>query len=263
VVFEEDGEAVFETDSAAPGESLLLSAPFHGLAVGQPVPLESINTADYELDPYVSADGLSLWFVGARTEGRGIFVSTRASTLDQFSSPKLLRMTRGDDLPATPSLTADESAIVYASPEKTRIWAVTRSSPLVDFDERNPWYFDAAPQSGEKWLSVQTLADGLKMYFTREVNERIETRVVSRETTDDSFGNVLIVDLPGLHPCLSTDGLRQYSFDGSRLFRSRRTATNQPFSQTELVTTLELQYFVLRPERRQIFVTDDEQWMVY
>lgn len=262
VRFEGDAEAVFDTAAAAQsGESALLAAPLLSATPGTPVPLRSINTPERESDPFVTPDGRSLWFVAERAGTRGVYMATRGGPLEDFSEPKLLEMSRGSDLPATPSLTADEQSVIYVVPEKARVWKVTRSSPLADFDDRTPLYFTSA--GGEQWLSAQITGDALRLYFVREAAGKTETRVVLREGVDAKFNQVLVVNMPGLHPCLSSDGLRQFVYDGTTLNRARRTALTSPFSEPEKVRDLVLEDYRHSPRHRQYFVTDDEQWLFY
>jgi hypothetical protein len=262
VRFEGDPEAVFEDGpSTRSGESALLSAPLLALAPGTPVPLGTVNTPGLESNPFVTSDGRSLWFVSDRAGSRAVYVATRSGPLDDFAEPRRLEMSRGSDMLATPSLTADEQSVVYVVPDKARVWQVTRSSPLADFDDRSPLYF--ANSASERWLSAQITGDALRLYFVREAAGKTETRVVLRESVDDKFSKVLVVNMPGLHPCLSSDGLRQFVYDGSTLSRARRTSLTSPFSAPEKVRDLELPGYRHSPRHRQYFVTDDEQWLFY
>ncbi len=261
VVFADDSEAVFDTAAAElSGESEALGAAYLSAVPGEPIPLESVNTSGRELDPYLTADGRSLWFVGERAEGRGLYVATRTSPLASFGEPQLQPMTRGADLPATPSVTADGRSVVYVIPAKARIWALTRPNPLADFDDRAPLYFREAP--GEDWLSAQMLADGLRLYYVRSSAGKLETRALVRDSAGAKFKE-LVVEFPGAHPCLSSDGLRQYAYDGTTLTRARRADVRKPFAAPEKLLDLALPGYKPSPRHRQYFVTEDEQWMAY
>lgn len=263
ITFGDDVERfVEESDGGGPSVDSLLSAPLVNLPMGEPVALSALNSPGHELDPFVTPDGLSIWFAADRSEGRGIYVATRQGPLDYFGPPRLLELTRGSDLPASPSVTGDQTNVVYVIPDKARIWALTRSNPLADFDERIPLFF--RPEAvGVRWPSAQVHSDGLRIYFTRETAGETETRVVIRESLADRFKTERIVTFPGLYPCLSSDGLRQYDFDGTTLRRSRRSTVQQSFSAPETVIQLTLPGYSASPLRRQYFVSDDEQWMFY
>lgn len=243
------------------GDSALLSAVLLNATPGVPFPLAQINTAGRESDPYLTPDGLSLWFVGDRPEGRGIYYATRPTPLDDFGPPRLLTMTRGADMPASPAVSLDGTGVVYTVPDKTRVWLLTRDSPLAEFEERRPLYFDDA--AGEQWLSAQLLVDGLRLYYVREAGGKRETRVAIRAAADKPFDRVLIVAMPGTHPCLSQAGLRQYAFDGKTLQRARRTEVTSPFSAPETIAQLDLPGYRHSPRHRQYWVSEDEHWLLY
>jgi 3-keto-disaccharide hydrolase/WD40-like Beta Propeller Repeat len=263
VIFGDNVERfIEEPETSGPSADSLLSVPLLNLSVGEPVALSALNSPGRELDPFVTPDGLSIWFAADRAEGRGIYVATRQGPLEQFGPPRLLELTRGSDLPASPSVTGDQTSVVYVIPDKARIWALTRSNPLGDFDERVPLFF-RSEAVGIRWPSAQIHSDGLRIYFTRETTGGTETRVVIRESPADRFKTERIVAFPGLHPCLSADGLRQYAFDGAALRRARRSTVQQSFSAPETVMELALPGYSASPLRRQYFVSDDEQWMFY
>lgn len=257
----EEREEFFDVSGERSGESAALAAVLLDAPVGEPVPLAQVNSPGGESDPYLTPDGLSLWFAGDRTEGRGIYTATRSSPLDEFGPPQFLDMTRGADRPASPTVSLDSTGVTYLVPDKTRAWILTRAGPLAEFEERMPLYFTDAP--GEQWLSGQLVGDGLRFYFVREATGQIETRVAIRTSLDKTFDQVLIVTLPGVHPCLSQDGLRQYAFDGERLMRSRRATVSAPFPQPEPIATLSLAGYHPSARHRQFWISDDEQWMVY
>ena len=264
VAFSDDSEAVFD-DRTTDGEpSALLNAPLLNAAVGEPVALTAVNSPRAELDPFVSADGRSLWFVSDRLAGRGIYVATRSGPLQQFGEPRLLDMTRGADLPASPSVTIDGTRVFYVVPDKTRIWSLSRSNPLADFAERTPIFFRNVPNS--RWTSCQVVGKGLRAYFARESGADpidYQTRVIIRESLEEEFAKELVFPMPGLHPCLSSDGLRQYAFDGKTLTRSRRESVRSAFAAAETIAELTLNNYAATRSRRQYWVSEDEQWLYY
>jgi hypothetical protein len=77
------------------------------------------------------------------------------------------------------------------------------------------------------------------------------------------FGKTLAFELPGHHPHLSADGLRQFSFDGEKLRRSRRGSVKDPFGEPEVIQEVLLDNYSSSPRHRQFWLTEDEQWMIY
>ncbi|MCA9053908.1 MAG: PD40 domain-containing protein, partial [Planctomycetaceae bacterium] len=262
VTFAEDAELVFETATAPTGESVLLSAPFLTTAIGEPIELTSLNTTGREFDPFLSPDGRGLLFAAERAEGKGIYTASRLSPLHPFDSPTLLRLTSSIDQPASPSVNGAATMVVYTLPSKGRIRALTRTSPLADFEQ--PKVLLADEDLTARYPSAQVLSSAERIYFTRETEGILETRVTTpTPERSQPFGNVMIVQFPGVHPRLSTDGLRQYLFDGQTLLRARRTATNLPFGPTEEVAQIELSGYQASAGHRQFCVSDDEQWLFY
>ena len=257
----DSSDEFFLTATVEAGGSQVLFQPLLGVPVGQPLPLATLNTTGREFDPFVAPDGRSIWFAGDRTEGKGIYVATRSGPYAMFGEPQLIRLTRGSDQAASPSVTADSLAIVYTLRDKARIWGLTRQNPLQAFSEREPLHFDS--KTDIAWPTCQITGDGLRIYYQQTQNDETETRVVRRKEPTGAFSDVLIVGMPGGVPCLSSDGLRQFVYDGKQLQRARRATVREPFRQPEPLMDLELPNFVATSGYRQYFVTDDEQWMFY
>jgi len=257
----EDSEVTLEpSNDATGGGSDILNAPHLNAEVGMPIALTSLNSGRPEIDPYVTPDRLSIWFAGDREDGRGLYVASRLTPFHDFDEPRIV--SRSADLPATPSITDDSLYIVYAVPEKARLMALARANPLAGFDGK-----DALRHSNSlapTWTSSQILGDGLRLYWVEETKDgEIRTLTSSRERRTDVFGKTLKVKLAGTHPCMSRDGLRQYTFDGKTLTRYRRTATKKAFIEDGVIAELDLPGFIHSKKHRQFFVSSDEQWLFY
>lgn len=240
----------------------MLEAPLLETPVAEPLPLASLNTPGTELDPFLEADGRTIWFVSMRPGGKGIYFATRPSPYHGFGEPTFIPVTRSPDALSSPSITSNGLLLVYASADKARLSAIHR--PAVDADFTNPESIQFAAAGGF-WPSAQVSADGRQVFWTQAAEEGkpLQTMRASRRALDQKFSGTTAARLPGGHPCLSEDGLRQYVFDGSTLRRARRTTTDQPFSDLEVLTTLKLDGYVAAPNRRQFTVSDDEQWLIY
>ena len=262
VLFAEHAEVIFDTSSATAGESLLLTAPYLDLPVGEPRALATLNTAGKEFDPFLSADGRGIVFAADRSAGRGIYTASRPSPLHPFDPPALLRLTSSSDQPASPSINGDATKVVYCLPSKGRIRALTRPSPLADFAD--PEVLLADEELDARYPSAQIVAAGDRIYFTRELAGVTETRVaVPTPTKPQPFGDVRIVVFPGDHPRLSSDGLRQYLFNGRTLSRARRTAPQLPFQPAERIAEVTIPGYRPSSGHRQFCVSEDEQWLIY
>jgi hypothetical protein len=255
----EDGEVTFAPLADPDGtNSDALNAPWRDAELGKPIALEAVNSSRPELDPYLTPDGLSLWFVGDRAEGRGIFASTRLSTFHDFGDPE--QISKSADLPGTPSVTDDALLVAYPVPEKARLYSLTRDNPLGEFGKAP---IRASEGLAPTWASAQILGDGLRIYWLEITEEKTRTLMSTRQFRDSPFANLFEFTMPGRHPCLSQDGLRQYVFDGKQILRYRRTAVSKTFGSPDVVASLDLPDFVLSEQHRQFFVSNDEQWMFY
>ena len=103
----------------------------------------------------------------------------------------------------------------------------------------------------------------MRLYWTEAGDEATVTRAAIRSAPGKLFGKTLSFELPGHHPHLSSDGLRQFTFDGSTLQRARRGTIRQPFGPPEVVTELQPDGYRESAQHRQFWVTDDEQWLFY
>lgn len=250
--------------SSTPGElddPSILNAPLFEAAVGRVIPLASLNTAGKEQDPFLSADGLTIYFVSDRDGIKGVFSATRPTPYHDFETPTIVQASTGADLPASPSASSDGRILVYAVPEKSRLWQLTRPDATGRFDNKEITRNDE--QAEREWRSAQLSGDGLRIYWTEESGEALVTRAAVRSAPEKLFGKTLAFDLPGRHPHLSSDGLRQYIFDGSTLKRARRGSIKQPFGPPELVVEMQPEGYTDSPRHRQFWVTEDEQWLYF
>lgn len=229
--------------------------------VGKPFSLSQVNSSGAELDPYLSADGLSIWFAGDRGDGKAIYTATRPSIWHDFSHAEVLILSRGPELPASPSVTGDGLTIYYSQPQSRCIWSLLRNGPLEPFSDKRRTIVD--PDSNALWQAAQVLPDDLRLYWTAVENGSVTGYAAVRNSTADKISKPIEYPLPGLVPMLSSDGLRQYQYDGKQLTRSRRASLSDRFSQPELVQKLKISGYVSQPHRRQFFVSEDEQWMIY
>jgi hypothetical protein len=257
---EADGEITLSPSENALGSaSDAATSPHRNAEVGVPIPLATINTRRPEFDPFVTPDGLSIWFVGDRDDGRGIFNASRISTSHNFENVTLVA--RSSDLPATPGVTDDALQIVYAVPEKARLMSLNRDSPLGEFTGKEPLRFSRSLQPA--WLSAQILGDGLRLYWVEKTSEGTRSLTSKRDDSIEPFGKTFKTTLPGLHPCLSQDGLRHYTFKDGVLTRFRRTSVTKAFVEDAVIATLELPGYRPSEQHRQFFVSKDEQWLFY
>jgi hypothetical protein len=251
--------SLYPTEDSAGTGSEFLNAPHREAKVGVPIALESLNSQLAEFDPFITPDGLSIWFAGDRPDGRGVFVATRPSPWHGFDPPELVQ--RKSDLPASPSVTSDGLTVAYAIPKRARLLSMARENPLGPFGEGPP----LLTHDGElpNWLSSQILGDGRRLYWVEEKRGELTSYAAKRDSIYDDFGKPYVVTMPGTHPCMSQDGLRQYVFDGRTLKRYRRTSPASRFVFDRDIAELSLDSFRPSTKSRQFAVSGDEQWLFY
>lgn len=236
-----------------------VTQPLFRLPVGSGELLRTLNSSSREADPFVTPDGLTIWYVSNRPEGQGVYSAARSSVYHHFGTPTLLTLSRGEEEVASPCQSADGLTVAYAEPSRGRAWSVTRASPLAAFDERSPLNFD--PDQREGWPSLQLSPDGLRLYWLRELNGETVTRAAVRKDSTGKFGPALDYPLPGGHPCLSADGLRHYWVEDSRVMRVRRGSLRDGFGEAEELANLPGEELSLDRARRSWWISEDERWL--
>jgi len=247
--------------SGSPGEvddPSLLNAPLFEAAIGRPIPLTTLNSPDGETDPFLTPDGLTIYFASDRGGERAVYTARRLSPYHDFGPPEVIPATSGSDQPVSPSTSADGLVLTYGVAGKPRIWQVIRTSIESPFGNKEIIRTD---ENGERdWPSAQISADGLRLYWCEE-NRPLVTRATVRASKEKLFGKTLEFSLPGGHPHLSADGLRQFALVDRRLMRARRGSVRDPFGALEPIQEEPIEGVEFTPERRQFWLTEDEQWL--
>lgn len=243
--------------------STSFAAPYLDAPVGKPLALETLQFSGRCQDPFVSPSGREIWYAGSGPEGMGIYYATRGTPYDEWEPPSLLLLSRGADLPASPSATSDGLLVGYTVPGKVgRVWGLSRQSEEGAFDSKKPLYYFEG-RGDPEWPSAQLSADGKRLYWLENRDGKATSWTAARYELEVEFNKPRKFPLPGGHPCLSSDELRQYVFDGKQLQRARRGSITEPFSAPRVIAEPNLTDYMPHPERRQFWVTEDEQWLYY
>lgn len=234
--------------------SRLVNATF-----AEELPLEQFRAAGSMGDPYVTPDQLAIYMSGEGAAGKGIFVARREQTWDEFGPAEFISSTRSTGPTASPSVNGDQTQLAWLITGKTRIWGVRLTGDRVP---RDPLKFTDV--SSEVWLSAWLSPSGLSLYSLQKHDGKPRTLQVIRLEDDETFeDNWFDIALHNAHPVLSADALRLYTFDGKTLQRALRERDTDPFGPLELLVEIPLANYHYRPDRRQFWVTDDEQWLYY
>lgn len=195
-----------------------------GSAFGPLAPLCGVNSGDSDGQPWLSWDGLRLYFASTRCSGGPypcLYVASRPDPTACFGTPAPLDSL---NLPpyssGGPTLTPDELTIFFNSDRPggsggADIWYATRANPADPFGQPQPVpnvnspAFDGAPDIS---------ADGRALYFHSDRAGGVggfDIWLASRPSAIAAFGppvNLSCVnwDVDDIHPAISPDGLELY-----------------------------------------------------
>ncbi len=208
---------------------------------GRPVNIGPVvNSPSNETDPFISSDGLALYFKSYRPGGIGssdIWKTTRKSTNDPWGNPVNLGVpVNSPSYDIAPALSYDGLTLYFASNRpggsgELDIWMVTRKSthdPWEALTNLGPEVNTAAPESAP---SIST--DGLSLFFSGhprgpfrpgdlgEGDLWVTTRKTKQVpwTTPINLGSLVNSSSFEGSPCVTKDGL-------SLLFNSKRSGNN-------------------------------------
>jgi Tol biopolymer transport system component len=98
---------------------------------------QNINSAANQLDPYLTPDGLRIYFAQSGG-GQQLFMASRSSTTAMFSASVSLPDSGTHSTEADPELSPDELVLVYAANLPLSLFVATRSSTLQPFGAPAP-----------------------------------------------------------------------------------------------------------------------------
>lgn len=199
-----------------------------GSIFANPVALTSINTQSGDGSPYVTPDGLTLYFYSDREGGPGdrdLWTATRTTTSADFAAAEVLSVVNGIAREYFPWRTPDGLGLLFMSDRaggkgNSDIWLAERSTPTGPFSvPRNQSELNTSAHEGGMTLS----RDGLTIIF---VSDRgggsgdTDLWVATRARTTDVFSaprNLGAVNSSAEEddPKLSNDG-RELFFSSTR-----------------------------------------------
>jgi len=194
---------------------------------GEPTNLgPTVNSSTDDMQPTISADGLSLFFHSDRTGGSGnsdLWVTTRNRTDENWGEPVNLGPTvNSSQWEYSPSLSADGLSLFFASNRSGGsggydLWVTTRATTQDDWG--NPVNLGPTVNSSYRDLIADTSAEGLSLFFMSDRPGGYGDRdlwVTTRPTKDDEWGTPVNLG-PRINTpysdrsvCISPDGSTLY-----------------------------------------------------
>lgn len=230
-------------------------------AWGMPVNLgQTVNTSSFDGCPYISSDGLSLFFCSDRSGGLGntdIWVTTRQTKTEAWGPPaNLSPIVNTSSIEAHPYISADGLSLYFAdvvAPGETPtrpggygggdIWVSTRQT-----SERMPEGYWGEPQNLGAVVNSPAYdaapcisSDGLMLFFhssrTGGYGDH-DIWVARRKTSDDPWGEPINLG-PSVNTSLS-DGGPAISADGKTLYFFSGEITNFDLYQASIIPIVDL-----------------------
>jgi hypothetical protein len=159
---------------ASPGQNDLMIATRPSLEVdfGSPQPIANVNSSAVELLPHRSADGLRLYFSSDRVNAdRDIWLSTRPSRADEFSTPARVTELSSSAADFGPTLSDDELEVFIASDrpggQGMDLWRAVRPDQNAPFGTPE----NVAPLNGPAYETDPRLSpDRTELFFSSSRN---------------------------------------------------------------------------------------------
>lgn len=144
-----------------------------GRVFANPIAIASINTESGDGSPYVTPDGLTLYFYSDRAGGPGsrdLWTATRATTSADFNDAEVIPVVNGTTRDHFPWLTPDRLGLLFMSDRtggqgRSDIWLAERTTPTATFSTpRNLIELNTSAHEGAMTLS----RDGLTIIFVSD-----------------------------------------------------------------------------------------------
>ncbi|MHC4558748.1 MAG: protein kinase domain-containing protein [Planctomycetota bacterium] len=197
--------------------------PHVSLVFGPAVNLGPIvNSSDYDWGPSISADGRQLYFDSRRSGDWDIWVSTRATTEDDWGpAANLGSEVNGPYWDQSPCISADGLKLFFSSLRSGNwdMWVTMRAT--VDAPWGNPESLGPIVNSSSLDIAPCISRDGLSLFFGSERPGgygSADLWLTTRETIDDDWGKPVNLEFP-VNSVLN-EGVPRISADGLLLFFS-------------------------------------------
>lgn len=210
-----------------------------------------MSSNDNERDPWISQDGLRMYFANNRAGTNDIYLASRTSVTQLFGAPTLLdNLCTTDRQEDRASLTSDEKMLVLASDRapngKADIYLITRNATTDVFGTPLQDHLGDVNSGGASNHDPFLTANGLKLYLSPDPPGPTLQQIAFTTRTDVNSNFAAPVSVPGINnvagaanadPAVSLDE-RIIVFSSDRtgglgqldLWYATRQSLTQPFS---------------------------------
>jgi hypothetical protein len=187
-------------------------------------PLTTLNTTGNEGTPFITADGLALYYYAVRQPGPGerdLWRASRSSLTEEFGDPKQVMGVNGPSYDHLPWVSQDELTIYYTTERmgglgRSDVWQATRLSKNMPFTGHR---LVPGINTPDREDSVTFSPDRLTVYFStdRGTTGDLDIWQATRSSRGQSFSN----PQPLVHLNSSADDTNlAMTADGKRLYFS-------------------------------------------
>ncbi len=188
--------------------------------------LTSLNTSGGEGTPFLSYDGLTLYFYATREGGPGdrdLWFATRPGVRDDFGEPEQVPGVNGELYDHLPWVSDDELTIFYTTERdgglgKSDLWTAKRPSKQEPFGDHA---LVSGINSEDREDAIAFSPDRLTVYFTtdRETDGNLDIWRATRASRNAAFSNPEVVpelnsDSEDTNLAMSRDGKQLYFSSG-------------------------------------------------
>lgn len=203
--------------------------------------LTSLNTQGSEGTPFVTSNGLGIYFYATRAGGPGdrdLWHATRESEQAAFTEPELVPGVNGPEYDHLPWLSEDELTLCYTTLRddglgQSDIWMATRETNDAPFEDHR---LVPGINSEAREDAVAFSPDGLTVFFStdRATNGDLDIWHATRNSIDEEFSDAHAIaglnsDAEDTNLALTKDGRHLYFSSGrsgqQRIWVSSRSCT--------------------------------------
>lgn len=140
------------------------------ITLAPPVHLDALSSASTDIEPFLSADGLTLYFASSRDGGSDVFNATRSSRSDTFGNvTRNLEVSTDTAAESRLALTADGLEAFLATDRAggeggSDIWVARRASTSAAFSPIDFQPLDVINSALNEWDPYPS-TDGLRLYY--------------------------------------------------------------------------------------------------
>jgi hypothetical protein len=215
-----------------------------GPTFAAPVRIAELATAADDDDPWVSDDGLRIYFALTSGNNSDVVVASRGTPTESFGAPNAVAIINSNQNELRPWLSADERSIAFVSARGGSagfdLWFATRATATNEFDPPLQTPFQNINTSGAD-MDPALSSDGLRLYYSMPPQTNQSLALATRTMPEAAFASAVIVSelndpaLPDLDPAPSRDELVMVftSFRGGggfHLYYATRGAVADPWS---------------------------------